>query len=141
MTLDETADRRLLIFWQLSISDITGFDVDELLEEAGSRRLDLGDFERTSNYLTHEVFHRYRSETEMLRYIFRLTIAISAAQSMIPLGSCTMKLNSTSEMIPVTWPAFANIHPSRQTVRGYTQMFRQLEEWLCEVTGFSAVSL
>lgn len=147
VTLDETADRRLVadLLAAFNFGHYTGFDVDELLEEAGSSgRLNLGDFERTSNYLTHEVFHRYRSETEMLRYIFRLMNRdLSLAQSMIPLGSCTMKLNSTSEMIPVTWPAFANIHPFAPDTqwRGYTQMFRQLEEWLCEVTGFSAVSL
>ena len=122
VTLDETADRRLVadLLAAFNFGHYTGFDVDELLEEAGSSgRLDLGDFERTSNYLSHEVFHRYRSETEMLRYIFRLMNRdLSLAQSMIPLGSCTMKLNSTSEMIPVTWPAFANIHPFRQIHSG-----------------------
>ncbi len=80
----------------------------------------------------------------MLRYIFKLMSRdLSLAHSMIPLGSCTMKLNGTSEMIPVTWPEFSNMHPFAPDTqwRGYTHMFRELERWLCEVTGFSAVSL
>ena len=147
VTLDETADRRLVadLLAAFNFGHYTGFDIDELLEKAsGQGLLQLGQFERTSSYLTHEVFHRYRSETELLRYIFKLMSRdLSLAQSMIPLGSCTMKLNSTTEMIPVTWPEFANIHPFAPDTqwRGYTQMFRQLEAWLCEVTGFSAVSL
>jgi glycine dehydrogenase len=99
---------------------------------------------RTSEYLSHPVFNRYHSETEMLRYIFRLMNRdLSLAQSMIPLGSCTMKLNATSEMIPVTWPLFGKIHPfapADQTA-GYQQLFAQLEKWLAEITGFTAVSL
>ena len=147
VTLDETADRRLVadLLAAFNFGHYTGFDIDELLEQSRVEgRLNLGQFERTSEYLTHEVFHRYRSETELLRYIFKLMSRdLSLAQSMIPLGSCTMKLNSTTEMIPVTWPAFANIHPFAPDTqwRGYTQMFRQLEAWLCEVTGFAAVSL
>ncbi|MDA9840884.1 aminomethyl-transferring glycine dehydrogenase, partial [Rubripirellula sp.] len=147
VTLDETADRRLVadLLAAFNFGHYTGFDIDELLEKASDQGLlQLGQFERTSSYLKHEVFHRYRSETELLRYIFKLMSRdLSLAQSMIPLGSCTMKLNSTTEMIPVTWPEFANIHPFAPDTqwRGYTQMFRQLEAWLCEVTGFSAVSL
>jgi glycine dehydrogenase len=99
---------------------------------------------RTSLYLTHPVFNRYHSETEMLRYITKLQSRdLSLAQSMIPLGSCTMKLNATSEMIPVTWPEFAKLHPfapSEQT-KGYQQLFKDLEQWLAEITGFVAISL
>jgi glycine dehydrogenase len=99
---------------------------------------------RTGAYLTHPVFNRYKSETELLRYIFRLMSRdLSLAQSMIPLGSCTMKLNGTSEMLPVTWPEFGRIHPfaPAEQSRGYGEMFASLENRLAKITGFSAVSL
>jgi glycine dehydrogenase len=99
---------------------------------------------RTSEFLTHPVFNRYHSETEMLRYIFRLMSRdLSLAQSMIPLGSCTMKLNGTSEMLPVTWPQFGRLHPfaPADQTRGYAEMLQTLETWLAKITGFSAVSL
>lgn len=99
---------------------------------------------RQSGYMTHPVFNSYHSETEMLRYIFRLQSRdLSLAHSMIPLGSCTMKLNGTSEMLPVTWPQFSAIHPfaPKDQTRGYAELFVQLERWLAEITGFSAVSL
>jgi len=101
-------------------------------------------FGRTSPFLTHPVFNTHHSETEMLRYLFKLQSRdLSLAQSMIALGSCTMKLNATSEMIPVTWPEFGNIHPFAPADQwlGYAEMFRQLESWLAEITGFAAVSL
>lgn len=101
-------------------------------------------FARTSDYLTHPVFNQYHTETEILRYIFRLQSRdLSLAQAMIPLGSCTMKLNATTEMIPVTWPEFGKIHPfvPRSQAEGYSELFARLEEWLAEVTGFAAVSL
>ena len=89
--------------------------------------------ERTSAYLTHHVFNRYHSETEMLRYLRSLADKdLALDRTMIPLGSCTMKLNATSEMIPVTWPEFGHIHPfapDEQTV-GYREMIDQLEEML-----------
>ena len=101
-------------------------------------------YARTTPYLTHPVFNRYHSETEMLRYIHRLESRdLSLTTSMIPLGSCTMKLNATAEMFPVTWPEFSRIHPFvpiAQT-QGYQTVFRQLETWLAEITGFAAVSL
>ncbi|MGD1088180.1 MAG: aminomethyl-transferring glycine dehydrogenase [Verrucomicrobiota bacterium] len=99
---------------------------------------------RVSPFLTHPVFNRYHSETEMLRYLKRLeTRDLSLTASMIPLGSCTMKLNATAEMFPVSWPEFAKIHPFAplEQTRGYQKLFRQLEEWLAEITGFAGISL
>src|SRR5262249_32463028 len=99
---------------------------------------------RTTPYLTHPVFNRFHSETEMLRYIRRLEARdLSLTTSMIPLGSCTMKLNATAEMFPVTWPEFGKLHPFVPTwqAEGYQAMFQQLEQWLAEITGFKAVSL
>ncbi|MDM8527021.1 aminomethyl-transferring glycine dehydrogenase [Anaerolineales bacterium HSG24] len=99
---------------------------------------------RNSDYLTHPIFNSFHSETEILRYIYRLqTRDLSLAYSMIPLGSCTMKLNATTEMIPVTWSEFGAIHPfvPREQAQGYQTMFKRLEEWLVEITGFSAFSL
>ncbi|MGO4475257.1 aminomethyl-transferring glycine dehydrogenase [Massilia sp. 2TAF26] len=99
---------------------------------------------RTSAYLTHPTFHRYHAEHEMLRYLRSLADKdLALDRTMIPLGSCTMKLNATSEMIPVTWPEFSNIHPfapDEQTV-GYREMIGQLEQMLCAVTGYAGVSL
>ncbi|MBD2431460.1 MULTISPECIES: aminomethyl-transferring glycine dehydrogenase [Fischerella] len=99
---------------------------------------------RTSTYLTHPIFNRYHSESELLRYLHKLeTKDLSLTTSMIPLGSCTMKLNATSEMIPVTWAEFGKIHPfapDSQT-QGYQILFQQLEEWLAEITGFAGISL
>ena len=99
---------------------------------------------RTSPYLAHPVFNTHHSETEMLRYIRSLSDKdLALDRSMIPLGSCTMKLNATSEMIPITWPEFAHIHPyaPRDQLRGYALLDEQLRGWLCEATGYAAVSL
>jgi glycine dehydrogenase len=99
---------------------------------------------RTSNFLSHKVFNSYHSETEMLRYIKRLESRdLSLTASMIPLGSCTMKLNAAAEMFPISWPEFAEIHPFaplKQT-RGYQTLFQQLEDQLAEITGFAGISL
>jgi glycine dehydrogenase len=102
------------------------------------------DLRRTSAYLTHPVFNSHHSETAMLRYMRRLSDKdLALDRSMIPLGSCTMKLNATSEMIPVTWPEFAHIHPFAPSdqLHGYAQLERQLRQWLCEATGYSGISL
>lgn len=106
--------------------------------------LDLGLFKRTSPFLQHPVFKRYHSETEMLRYIKRLESRdLSLTASMIPLGSCTMKLNAAAEMFPVSWPEFAKIHPFAPLAqaRGYQILFQNLEDWLAEITGFAGISL
>jgi glycine dehydrogenase len=100
--------------------------------------------QRTSAYLTHPIFNTYHSETELLRYMHRLQAKdLSLTTAMIPLGSCTMKLNATAEMIPVTWAEFANIHPFApiDQTQGYQILFQQLEEWLAEITGFDGISL
>ncbi|WP_423599482.1 aminomethyl-transferring glycine dehydrogenase [Roseateles sp. MS654] len=99
---------------------------------------------RTSDYLTHPIFNIHHSETEMLRYIRLLSDKdLALDRSMIPLGSCTMKLNATSEMIPITWPEFAQVHPfaPQSQLQGYAQLDQQLTAWLCQATGYAGVSL
>ncbi|HEY0020942.1 MAG TPA: aminomethyl-transferring glycine dehydrogenase [Longimicrobium sp.] len=118
------------------------FTVDELLDGLTSGIAE--GFRRRSDILTHPVFNRYHSETEMLRYIRSLESRdLSLTHSMIPLGSCTMKLNATVEMIPVTWPEVSRIHPFAppEQTAGYLELFRSLESDLAEITGFDAVSL
>ncbi|PTL78326.1 aminomethyl-transferring glycine dehydrogenase [Vitiosangium sp. GDMCC 1.1324] len=119
-----------------------GFTLEELGKDLKSTVAE--GLRRTSPYLTHAVFNSYHSETEMLRYIRRLESRdLSLTHSMIPLGSCTMKLNATAEMIPVTWPQFGKLHPFAPSSQaaGYRVLFEQLEQMLASVTGFAGVSL
>ena len=102
------------------------------------------DLKRNTSFLLHPVFHNYRSETDMLRYIHKLeTKDLSLNTSMIPLGSCTMKLNSTTEMTPITWPQFNNIHPfvPKEQTEGYLTLINELSEWLIKITGFDSISM
>ncbi len=141
ISLDETTtETNVENLWQIfaagkTLPDIKNENISNLSQSSHAR---------ISSYLTHPIFNSYHSETELLRYIHRLQSKdLSLTTSMIPLGSCTMKLNATAEMIPVTWPEFAKIHPFAPTsqTQGYQIMFQQLEEWLAEITGFTAISL
>ena len=99
---------------------------------------------RNSPYLEHPVFHKYHTETEILRYMRKLCDKdIALDRAMIPLGSCTMKLNATSEMLPVSWPEFSSIHPfaPENQVNGYMQLIQELEGQLAKITGYSKISL
>src|ERR1700694_3971140 len=102
------------------------------------------ELKRASAFLTHPVFHAHRSETELLRYMRKLSDRdLALDRAMIPLGSCTMKLNATAEMIPLTWPEFGALHPfaPRDQADGYHALFARLEKWLCDITGYDAISL
>src|SRR4030095_3867493 len=99
---------------------------------------------RSTAFLTHPVFHAHRSETELLRYMRKLSDRdLALDRAMIPLGSCTMKLNATTEMIPLTWPEFGSLHPfaPAEQAAGYHALFKRLEKWLCDITGYDAISL
>ena len=112
--------------------------------ENGIEPLIPAELRRTSPFLTHPVFNTHHSETAMLRYIRALSDKdLALDRSMIPLGSCTMKLNATSEMIPITWPEFANIHPfaPQDQLQGYAELDEQLRAWLCQATGYAGISL
>src|SRR5438552_210867 len=125
-----------------SLNEVLPFMVEDLGARADTAIPE--GLRRTSPYLTHPVFHKYRSETEMLRYIKRLEARdLSLTSAMIPLGSCTMKLNATTEMAPLSWREFNRLHPfaPREQAQGYRTLFRQLEQQLAEITGFPAVSL
>jgi len=137
-TLGDLAD----LVAAFSLNEVLPFMVEDLGAKADTAIPDA--LRRSSSYLTHPVFHRYRSETEMLRYIKRLEARdLSLTTSMIPLGSCTMKLNATTEMVPLSWREFNRLHPfaPREQATGYRTLFRQLEDMLAEITGFAHVSL
>jgi len=121
-----------------------GTSASNVAEYGDKISVDFGSFNRSTEFMTHEVFHSYHIEHEMLRYIKRLESKdLSLCHSMISLGSCTMKLNATTEMIPVTWPEFNALHPfaPQEQAKGYAQIFQELEKYLEQVTGFDAVSL
>jgi glycine dehydrogenase len=142
IALDETVTRDDLATLMAIFGDGKSVDLDALDADA-SDALPTA-LARTSAYLTHPTFNRYHAEHEMLRYLRALADKdLALDRTMIPLGSCTMKLNATSEMVPVTWPEFSNIHPlapNDQTV-GYREMITQLEAMLCAATGYAAISL
>lgn len=121
-----------------------GFDPTDFIAQGNAAESMAPIENRTTPYLTHPIFHRYHTETEMMRYLKRLEARdLSLTTSMIPLGSCTMKLNAAAEMLPITWPEFNQLHPyapASQT-KGYDILCHGLEKWLCEITGFDAVSL
>ena len=133
---------------------VTAQDLDDLIQVFGVRQpsnrptvqpSSIPDhFKRATPYLTHPVFRAHRSETEMLRYIRKLESRdLSLTAAMIPLGSCTMKLNATAEMVAVSWPGFGRLHPfaPREQADGYRELFADLEAWLAEITGFAKISL
>jgi glycine dehydrogenase len=140
MALDETTTVEVVeAVWRafggmLSYSDV---------EKTASDALPAG-MKRESAFLTHPVFHAHRSETELLRYMRKLSDRdLALDRAMIPLGSCTMKLNATTEMMPLTWAEFGSLHPfaPREQARGYHALFARLEQWLCDITGYDAISL
>ncbi|MFS2126693.1 aminomethyl-transferring glycine dehydrogenase [Pseudomonas sp. Pseusp97] len=144
VSLDETSSAETLA----SLFDIVlgaghGLDVAQLDAGAVADGIPAA-LQRSSGYLSHPVFNRHHSETEMLRYLRQLEGKdLALNQAMIPLGSCTMKLNATSEMIPITWPEFASLHPfvPREQAEGYRLMIEELESWLCAITGFDAICM
>ncbi|WP_300655545.1 aminomethyl-transferring glycine dehydrogenase, partial [Hydrogenophaga sp.] len=144
ITLDETTTRedieKLWGVFALQGQSLPGFAT---FEKGIEPRIPT-ELRRTSTYLTHPVFHNHHSETGMLRYIRALSDKdLALDRSMIPLGSCTMKLNATSEMIPITWPGFANVHPFAPAgqLLGYKKLDEQLRAWLCQATGYAGISL
>ncbi|HEY5934498.1 MAG TPA: aminomethyl-transferring glycine dehydrogenase, partial [Kofleriaceae bacterium] len=145
ISCDETTSHgdvyHLLEAFDLAERDELPFEIAELVAQTDLPALPVA---RTSAFLTHPTFQRYHAEHELLRYLNRLTTKdLSLTTSMIPLGSCTMKLNATTEMLPVTWPQFGRLHPFAPAEQwgGYKAMFEQLESWLAEITGFAAISL
>ncbi len=147
VTVDETTTRQdLSDLFNVLLGDSHGLDIEALdaeIIEQGSQSIPV-DLIRTSDILRHEVFNQYHSETEMLRYIKSLEDKdLALNHSMISLGSCTMKLNATAEMIPVTWPEFGQLHPFAPVdqAQGYAEMITELSDWLINITGYDALSM
>jgi glycine dehydrogenase len=140
IALDETTTPATVeAIWRAFGGGFTYADI-----EAGAREALPNDLKRTSAFLTHPVFHAHRSETELLRYMRKLADRdLALDRAMIPLGSCTMKLNATAEMMPLTWPEFGELHPFAPPAQaaGYHALFARLEKWLCGITGYDAISL
>lgn len=151
ITVDETVDTQdlediLQVFSKFGLNTpLTVKKISEVLELSPNETIGLpSSLKRISPYLTHPVFNIHQSETELLRYIHHLQSKdLSLTHSMIPLGSCTMKLNATTEMIPISWPEFSSIHPfvPIDQARGYTTLIEELEKDLAEITGFDGISL
>jgi glycine dehydrogenase len=145
ISCDETTtldDVKHLLAIAAKAKQVSEPNIDEIVN--GTLNVIPQELHRTSSYMTHPVFHKYHSEHDLLRYMKSLENKdLSMVHSMIPLGSCTMKLNSTTEMIPVTWAEFGDMHPfaPADQAKGYAEIFKTLEEWLCEITGFDAMSL
>lgn len=144
VSLDETTSRTdIELLWSFFAQPGQTVPVVSAFEK-GIESLIPADLRRTSAFLTHPVFNTHHSETGMLRYIRMLSDKdLALDRSMIPLGSCTMKLNATSEMIPITWPEFANIHPfaPQEQLQGYAELDQELRDWLCQATGYAGISL
>ncbi|MEI6620043.1 MAG: aminomethyl-transferring glycine dehydrogenase, partial [Betaproteobacteria bacterium] len=144
ISLDETSTREdVVLLWSVFAKEGQAVPQWDTLAQAPGSMIPAA-LRRTSNFLTHPVFNSYHSETGMLRYIRRLSDKdLALDRSMIPLGSCTMKLNATSEMIPITWPEFANVHPfaPADQLQGYALLDEQLRAWLCQATGYAGISL
>ncbi len=144
MSLDETTTREdIALLWSVFAKDGQALPSFNAFEK-GVEPLIPAELRRTSAYMTHPVFDSHHSETGMLRYIRSLSDKdLALDRSMIPLGSCTMKLNATSEMIPITWPEFAGVHPfaPADQLQGYKELDEQLRAWLCQATGYAGISL
>ena len=144
IALDETTTRAdIERLWQIFAAEGQPLPTFDAFED-GIDSLIPAALRRTSRFLTHPVFNTHHSETAMLRYIRQLSDKdLALDRTMIPLGSCTMKLNATSEMIPITWPEFADVHPfaPADQLQGYAELDAQLRAWLCQATGYAGVSL
>jgi len=144
ISLDETTTRAdVELLWKIFARDGQALPSFAAFEK-GVEPLIPDGLRRSSDFLTHPVFNTHRSETAMLRYIRQLSDKdLALDRSMIPLGSCTMKLNATSEMIPITWPEFAQVHPfaPANQQQGYAELDKQLRDWLCQATGYAGISL